>query len=209
MCAVVLAAGLGSRLRPLTAVVPKPLLPVGGVPLLGRALALVADWETTVNVHYCAELVAAHVGSRARVSYEPTLLGSSGTVASLKSWIAGRAVLVLNSDAYLHGGDVSPLLAGWDGVSVRMLTVPAGCRRPEFGDRVFAGASLLPWSVVRDLPEGFSHLVHTVWRPAEAAGQLELCDFNGIYIDCGTVADYAAANILSRLNRTYDFRSIR
>ena len=150
-----------------------------------------------MNAHYLAEAVVAHVGDRAHVEVEPELLGSSGTVANLRGWIDGRAVLVVNSDAYLHGGDLSPILDAWGGETVRLLVVPAGSRRAEFGDHVFAGASLIPWSVVRDLPAGYSHLVHTVWRPAEASGRLELCEFGGTYIDCGTPEDYAAANRLA------------
>jgi hypothetical protein len=160
--------------------------------------------DVAVNAHHLGELVAAHVAGRAHVSMEPELLGSSGAVAYLKGWINGRAVLVLNGDIYLHGGDLSPLLDGWGRHTVRMLVVPAGERAPEFGDQVFAGASLLPWPVVCDLPKGPSDLVRTVWRPAEVAGHLELCPFPGTYLDCGTPADFRAADALSRLEASTD-----
>ncbi|MBA3490424.1 MAG: NTP transferase domain-containing protein [Longispora sp.] len=209
ICALVLAAGEGTRMRPLTLTTPKPLLLVGDIPLIDRALNLVRGLDTAVNTHYLASQLISHVGPRASIIYEETLLGSSGTVASLKRWINGRAVLVVNSDAYLQGGDLEPILSGWDGETVRMLVVPADHRPAEFGSYLFAGASLIPWTVVHGLPEGRSHLVHTVWRPAEMAGKLELREFNGTYVDCGTPEDYETANLLSKLGDTDRTRSIR
>lgn len=53
----------------------------------------------------------------------------------------------------------------------------------------------MPWSRIRDLPDGPADLTRTVWRPAEAAGELEMIDFSGTYLDTGTPADYLAANL--------------
>ena len=58
--AVVLAAGLGTRLRPLTLMTPKPLLPVWGEPMVERVVNMLGDWgveEVTVNAHHLAEQV--------------------------------------------------------------------------------------------------------------------------------------------------------
>ncbi|MEV6525369.1 NTP transferase domain-containing protein [Longispora sp. NPDC051575] len=197
ICALILAAGEGTRMRPLTLTTPKPLLPVGGAPLLDRAFALVDGLDTAVNAFHLSDQIVAHVGNRAHVEVEKELLGSSGSVGNLRGWIAGRAVLVLNGDAYLHGGDLSVLLDGWDGDKVRMLGVPAGDEPFAFGAHVFAGASLLPWRVVADLEPVLSHLVLTAWRPAERAGLLEVREFGGTYVDCGTPADYTRANALA------------
>jgi NDP-sugar pyrophosphorylase family protein len=209
VAAVVLAAGEGQRLRPLTARLPKALCPVGNVALLDRALARVAGAglsgpaEVAVNAAYLAEQVVAHVGDRAQLSVEPDgPLGTSGGLARLRGWIDGRGVLAGNADAYLAdplrepGKDIAALLEGWSGETVRMLTRPV----PEgdtggFSGRRFAGFSLLPWRYLRDLEEKLSDLVRTVWRPAEAAGELELIAYEGTYIDTGTPADYLAANL--------------
>src|SRR5262249_11011481 len=59
----------------------------------------------------------------------------------------------------------------------------------------FAGFSLLPPDVVAGLPEGRAELVHTVWRPAERAGRLEIIPYDGVYLDTGTPAMYLAANL--------------
>lgn len=205
VCAVVLAAGEGTRLRPLTTHTPKALCPVGNQPLLDRALARLAAWglqgpeQVAVNACHLAEQIMAAVDGRALVSVEdPPALGTSGAVANLRNWIAGRDVLVCNADAYLSGPTPSDLTAGWDRVTVRMLVVPASDRPGEFGESRrwrFAGMSLLPWRVVRELPLEPSGLVTTAWRPAEARGELDLLEHSGGYLDCGTPSDYLAANL--------------
>ncbi len=201
ICAVVLAAGEGRRLRPLTEAVPKALCPVGNVPLLDLALARVAALgfagpdRVAVNACYLAGQVVAAVGGRATVSVEPGPRppGTSGGVARLRDWIGGRGVLVGNADAYLSGGDLTALLAGWDGYRVRLLGVAGNA--PEFGTHRFAGFSLLPWHRVATLTGEPSDLVRTVWRPAEAAGELTVVEYPGTYLDTGTPRDYLAANL--------------
>ncbi|GIF21088.1 mannose-1-phosphate guanylyltransferase/MurNAc alpha-1-phosphate uridylyltransferase [Actinoplanes tereljensis] len=206
ICGFILAAGEGQRLRPLTELIPKALCPVGNVPLLDRALARLAGLgltEVAVNAAYLSEQIVRHVGDRAHLSVEPDgPLGTSGGVERLKPWIDGRGVLVGNADAYLAdparepGKDIAALLDGWSGDTVRMLTKP--CRDGEsggFSGLRFAGFSLIPWRYVRDLPAGDGSLVRTVWRPAEAAGELELVPYEGLYIDTGTPADYLRANL--------------
>jgi mannose-1-phosphate guanylyltransferase len=89
MKAIILAAGLGTRLRPITSTIPKCLVPINGVPLLELWLR---DCERAgvegvlVNTHHLAELVQEFVAARSGVpvtlAYEPTLLGSAGTIAA-------------------------------------------------------------------------------------------------------------------------------
>ena len=206
VAAVVLAAGEGRRLRPLTDLLPKALCPVRNVPLLDRALRRVAGaglTDVAVNAAYLADQIVRHVAGRAHVSVEPDgPLGTSGGVGNLKDWIGGRGVLVGNADAYLTdprrepGKDIAALLDGWTGETVRMLTLPVKPGDPGgFSGRRFAGFSLLPWRYVRDLPAEPGDLVRTVWRPAEAVGELELIGYGGSYIDTGTPADYLSANL--------------
>lgn len=203
LCAVVLAAGEGSRLRPLTRIRPKALCPVGNVPLLEQALARVGELglagpsRVAVNASWLGEQVVAHAGQRTHVSVErPHPLGTAGGVARLRDWIDGRPVLVGNADAYLAGGTIDRLLAGWDGETVRLLGVPGAEGEPgTFGGFRFAGFSLLPWRWVRDLREDSGELVHAVWRPAEASGEVEVVAFTGYFRDTGTPAGYLAANL--------------
>jgi MurNAc alpha-1-phosphate uridylyltransferase len=241
LCAVVLAAGEGRRLRPLTGRRPKALCPVGNVALLDlalnrvRAVGMAGPATVAVNASYLAEQVVAHVGARAHMSVEPDMpLGTSGALGKLRDWIAGRGVLIANADAYLakattaeiakaataeiagattaelakattaglstatksSSGDIAALLDGWDGKTVRLLGVPARAgQQREFGDFRFAGFSLLPWDYVRTLPAEPTDLVRTVWRPAEAAGALNVVPYGGTYFDTGTPADYLKANL--------------
>ncbi len=207
VCAIVLAAGEGTRLRPLTEHVPKALCPVGNVALLDLALArlaavgLAGPAMVAVNACYLGGQVVAHVGNRAHLSVEPgSPLGTGGGVANLRDWIAGRGVLVINADAYLSPPDdtaaLAPLLAGWSGDTLRLLGVPTDPTDPyRFGSHRFAGASLLAPADVAAVPDGPGELVRSAWRPAEAAGRLEVVEFTGTYLDTGTPADYLAANL--------------
>jgi NDP-sugar pyrophosphorylase family protein len=119
----------------------------------------------------------------------------------LRDWIDGRGVLVGNADAYLSADDLAPgpdiaaMLDGWDADSVRLLGVPAGDRPDEFSGYRFAGFSLLPWTIVRDLPVERGELVRTAWRPAERAGRLSVVEYPGTYLDTGTPETYLAANL--------------
>jgi NDP-sugar pyrophosphorylase family protein len=206
---VVLAAGEGTRLRPLTSLLPKALCPVGNVPLLDRqldrlsGLGLTGPDHVAVNAAYLGDQVVAHVGDRAHLSVEPDgPIGTAGGVARLADWIDGRGALVGNADAYLAdpsrdpGKDIAALLDGWTGDTVRMLTKPLlPGTTGGFSGRRFTGFSLLPWRYVRALAPVRSDLVRTVWRPAESEDALELVNYEGIYIDTGTPADYLRANL--------------
>ena len=170
VCAVVLAAGEGRRLRPLTDLLPKALCPVANVALLDHALRRVSGLGLTdiaVNASYLASQVVDHVGDRAHVSVEPDgPLGTAGGVGNLKGWIDGRGVLVGNADAYLAdpnrepGKDIAAILDGWDGETVRMLTLPVptgdtggfgGAGSP--GSRSCPGRGCVTW---RPSPENWS-----------------------------------------------------
>lgn len=204
VCVVVLAAGLGTRLRPLTTLLPKALVPVGNVPLLDRTLnrlaaaGLSGPHRVAVNAHHMVDKIVEHVGDRAHISVEiDRPMASAGAIALLRHWIDGRAVLVVNADAYVSAppGDLLDLLDDWDGRTVRMSGREADDGHPPFGGLAFAGASLLPAADAAAITAEYAHLVLTTWRPAERSGRLESILLNGTYIDCGSPADYLAANM--------------
>jgi NDP-sugar pyrophosphorylase family protein len=115
--AFVLAAGFGTRLRPLTLDRPKPLVPVCGRPLLDYALALCRRHGLTdvlVNAHHLADQLVAwegtHDGVHVRVVVEqPDILGTGGGLKAVQDQLAERFV-VLNGDV-LHDVDLEALLA--------------------------------------------------------------------------------------------------
>jgi mannose-1-phosphate guanylyltransferase len=98
MKAFLLAAGHGTRLRPLTDTVPKCLLPIRGTPMLAIWLELCRHYgidEVLVNVHVHAEQIGNFVrchrqGVRVHVIEEPELLGSAGTLRANAAWVAGE-----------------------------------------------------------------------------------------------------------------------
>jgi hypothetical protein len=213
LAGVVLAAGAGTRLRPLTELRPKALCPVGGVPLVDHALARLEPFvdsgprHIAVNAHHLAEQLATHLAGRATISVErPAALGTAGALGALRDWIDGRDLVLTNADAYLTTGlalvDGRPFTAGWDGERCRLACTPADHSGADFalsnGDGVrYVGACLLPWRMVRDLAAAPSGLFEVLWRERAACGELDLQLIAGPALDCGTVADYLRANLLT------------
>ena len=124
--AMVLAAGLGKRMRPLTATRPKPLVEVAGRTLLDRAMGTLKAGGVTrfvVNVHYMADRIEAHLAARgmdqeARISDErDLLLETGGGIAKALPLIDADPFLSINADNIWVDGPVGAarLLANrWD-----------------------------------------------------------------------------------------------
>jgi D,D-heptose 1,7-bisphosphate phosphatase len=119
--AMILAAGLGTRLRPLTDTIPKCLVPIDGRPLLGSwivALGEAGVREARVNTHAHADQVRAYIdrvnaGGRLHLaeSYEPELLGSAGTVTANADLADGAdEVIIVYADNF-SDVDLRPMLA--------------------------------------------------------------------------------------------------
>jgi len=121
--AMVLAAGLGTRMRPISQTVPKPLIEIGGRTLLDHAidrLAMAGVERVVVNVHYKAEMVierlAARDHPRIEISAEKELLETGGGVAQALP-LLGEAFFVVNADVlWLDGKDyaLTRLAAAFD-----------------------------------------------------------------------------------------------
>ena len=119
MKGVLLAAGLGPRLGPLTEHTPKCMVEVGGRPVLERNI----DWlaaggvhDLAVNLHHRADVVTGYFGDGSTYgvtihwSHEAELLGTAGTLASLRQWIGSEHFLVVYADN-LIGCDLHALVA--------------------------------------------------------------------------------------------------
>jgi len=201
LAALLLAAGEGTRLRPLTQLRPKPLCPVGNVPLLDLALERVASVvpatpsTVVVNAHHLGEQVLAWAGDRMQVSVEqPVALGTAGAVAAVSTWLDGRDVLVANGDAFFHGPvDVRGFLDGWDRERPRLVVVPTSGEEDFPGGWRFAGISLLPARFVPTLRPEPAGLYEEVWSRTE----VDLVPASATYVDCGTPRDYLHANLLA------------
>jgi mannose-1-phosphate guanylyltransferase len=96
--AFLLAAGLGTRLRPITDTTPKCMLDIGGRPLLNiwlDAFERAGVDEVLINLHHLPDVVRRHVAAHAgvpvvRTVFEPELLGSAGTLLANREWVAGE-----------------------------------------------------------------------------------------------------------------------
>ena len=106
MRALLLAAGLGSRLRPLTETLPKCLVQIHGKPLLDYWLKLLfgTNFERVlINTHWLSDKVDAHIGGsayreRVDIVHEAELLGTGGTILANKNYFASRPFLVAHAD---------------------------------------------------------------------------------------------------------------
>ncbi len=197
VAAVVLAAGAGSRLRPLSTLRPKALCPVGGVPLVDLAVARVraVTGAVAVNVHASQPTLAAHLEALGvHVSTEDgDRLGTAGALGRLRPWIDGRPTLVVNADTW-SPATLGPLVEGWEGIRPRLLaTVDPSLA--TWGDIAYAGAAVLPWSQVRRFPAAPAGLWEVSWRDLEPGAGLDLVVTGEPVVDCGTPARYLRANL--------------
>jgi mannose-1-phosphate guanylyltransferase len=142
---MVLCAGLGTRLRPLTGLLPKPAVPLCQVPLLRHALGLLAGAgirRAVVNVHHLPEAMeavagaaAAELGLALRISREPVLAGTGGALRQARPLLRGaEAVVVLNGDV-LFDVDLSAALSAHRATgalaTMALLPMPPGSGYPS------------------------------------------------------------------------------
>ncbi len=177
---MILAAGLGTRMRPLTETLPKPLIPVAGKPLIDWCM----EWleaggitDVVVNSSYRAAQLEEHLGARATISREgEPALETGGGVRKALPLLGKGPFLTMNSDAILLGAHPIPAMReAWsrDNDFV-MLVVPRAraigwqgngdfifdahtLRRPQPGeeaDYVFTGVQLMHPEVFAECPEG-------------------------------------------------------
>jgi len=108
MKAMILAAGLGTRLRPLSLEIPKPVIPVLGRPLCGHAIAFLREHGAEsflLNLHHGAETVREKVTAWAagrfplEFTHEPEILGTGGGIANATEYLREGTFVTANSDA--------------------------------------------------------------------------------------------------------------
>jgi len=230
---MVLAAGLGTRLRPITETLPKPLLEIGGRALIDHALdrlALVGVGQVVVNIHYKAEVVAAHLAPRTQprieLSREADLLETGGGVRRALP-LLGECFYVVNSDVFwLDGREyaLSRLAAAFDpdrhdGVLLLHRTVgavgyegsgdyfldPLGRPRRrgerEIAPYLFTGIQLLHRRAFAGIAdERFS--LNRVYDRAERAGRLAAIVHDGEWYHVGTPDGLAATRARLSSHRT-------
>ncbi|HQR29122.1 MAG TPA: sugar phosphate nucleotidyltransferase, partial [Anaeromyxobacteraceae bacterium] len=133
---MVLAAGLGTRLRPLTDLLPKPAVPVAGLPLVRHALARLraaGARRAVVNVHHLPDAMeraaaeaARALGMELAVSREPVIAGTGGALREARRWLGGAAAIVVWNGDVLFDVDLEAALSAHreGGALATMLLAP-------------------------------------------------------------------------------------
>ncbi|MBI4950833.1 MAG: NTP transferase domain-containing protein [Myxococcales bacterium] len=220
---MVLAAGYGTRLRPLTDELPKPLVPIGDRPMLGHVAAELARGgvaRLVVNTHHLPEAfradALADLGLPCELVHEPTILGTAGGVANAAALLGAGDVLVWGGDvlcrvdlAALHArhratGAAATLLATPRAVGQGTLGLDAeGCvvrlRGERFGVELasadFTAVQILAEALRRELPCP-GCLVGDGYLPRLRAGRRDVraALLVEAFEDIGDPASYLAAN---------------
>lgn len=216
------AAGFGTRMRELTAARPKPLIPVAGVPLLDRALALAeaaACAPVVVNVHYLGGQIIHHLSDRpVRISDERAeILDTGGGLRAALPLLGDGPVMTLNPDAVWRGPNPLHLLsAAWDPapMDALLLVKDRALVRGRSGKADFrvddqgritrapdeTGVLYLGAQVLR--PEGLARVPDTVfslnrlWDGMIAEGRAFALPYPGDWCDVGSPEGLAAAEAM-------------
>src|SRR5918999_2061162 len=102
MKAMVLAAGLGTRLKPLTFEIPKPMVPVVDRPVMAHIVELLESQgfdRLIANLHYHPDTIREYFGDRLEYRYEEELLGTAGGVRNVADFFGDELVVVVSGDA--------------------------------------------------------------------------------------------------------------
>ncbi|MGZ3215041.1 nucleotidyltransferase family protein [Paracoccus sp. T5] len=218
---MIFAAGLGTRMRPLTDTRPKPLIPVAGRSLLDRALDLghqAGAARIVVNTHYLGAQVVQHLEGRdVALSPEPDLiLDTGGGLRQALPLLSGSPVMTLNPDVVWTGPNVlSALQAGWDDdrMDALLALVPlaratarqgagdfaldADGRVTRQGDFVYAGAQIIRTERLAEIPDRVFSL-NRLWDLLIAEGRVHGLVHPGGWCDVGYPAAIPLAEALLR-----------
>lgn len=224
MKAFLLAAGLGTRLRPITMTTPKCLVPIAGVPLLEiwlRECERAGLEAVLINTHHLAECVQKFVaerrGIRVTLTYEPVLLGSAGTIAANWDFVGSDESFVVLYADNLTTFSLSALTAFHVGhqqiASVALFRSPnpaacgvvdmddsglitAFCEKPENppSNLCNAGMYVFRRQVRAHLPDWFPADVGRSLLPA-LVGRAKGLPMRDYFVDIGTLENYNRAQV--------------
>lgn len=221
---MLLCAGLGTRFRPVTEVIPKPLFPYLNVPLAVAhlsALKRAGVSEAGVNLHHLGNEVERHLRNRAtdlpelRFFHEPEILGTAGALANAAELFSDDDFLVVNSDAAItpdfgrllarhrETGRAATLLVVENRAPDRYTPLQAeGDRIARFGGDgkrpfLYTGVCVLSPRLLSDIPPGKRSLVADLWEPLLSSGKEEIgwVLHEGPFSDLGRPSDFLRASL--------------
>jgi len=213
--AMILAAGLGNRMRPLTDTRPKPMVDVMGKPIIDYAITDIRSLgieNIIVNTHYKAEILESHLKMRGvKTVHERLLLDTGGGIRNaLESLDKNQPLLVVSGDSILVGNQgLAQLINAWDGNEMDILLLLQPLTRmivtPGIGDYdIVAGKPVrradqtghYMWTSARILhPRIFDAVTDEIFSflplmdAAQAAGRLQAVVHNGTWHHLTTPAD--------------------
>ncbi|HUQ24954.1 MAG TPA: nucleotidyltransferase family protein [Burkholderiales bacterium] len=215
MKAMILAAGRGERLRPLTDRVPKPLIEAGGKPLIGwhlERLAAAGCREIVVNVAHLGERIVERLGDgaayglRIAFSREPQPLETAGGMAMARALLGPEPFLVVNGDVYCEV-DMKQLLGVALGERLaHLVLVPNPAHHPA-GDFTLDADTVGNAASPRYTYAGIAVIAPRLFAGVEAGSKAQLAPllraaaerrlvsgdlFEGTWLDVGTVERLAA-----------------
>ena len=226
--AMLMAGGRGERLRPLTLTVPKPLLKVGGKPIIDRNIAILASYgitDVTVSVNYLAEQLEEHFstpceGIDVATVRESFAMGTIGSASLLPQADPEGCTLVMNSDLLtsirldemydLHhrsGADVTIAVTPYN-VSVPYAIVDEDedgkvvglSEKPSFSYNANAGIYIFSNRLLASLPKDSATDAPDLIQQAIAdGGTVVTFPIDGTWLDIGSPTEYArACELMSR-----------
>jgi MurNAc alpha-1-phosphate uridylyltransferase len=211
---MILAAGRGDRMRPLTDSTPKPLIPVAGRSMLDRSMDRLAAHgvrTVVVNVHHLGEQIARHLDGRARIVHENRLLETGGSVKNALPLLGDGPYFILNGDGLWRDGPL-PMLSrmdalwdparmdallllhptvsavGYDGVGDYFMETDGMLRRrieERVAPFVFTGVQILSPALFKGARDGAFSL-RDLYDRAQEAGRLFGVRHDGLWFHVGT-----------------------
>ena len=212
------AAGMGTRMQPLTANCPKPLISVAGKPLIDHALQLGQDAGLTkavVNVHYLADMVENHVPQGVRISNERgELLDTGGGLKAALPLLTGDTVFTMNTDAVWKGDNpFQALRAHWNPneMDALLLVVPHERALGHSGkgdfdlaktgsisrgiSHIYTGCQIINTAHLTEIHQTVFSL-NLYWDKIAEKGRFFGLEYSGTWCDVGTPASISLAEDL-------------